>query len=152
MSTAVALALNRDGEPMALNFPNPAGSGFGQSTSAPSLSGLRQQAEQTRSEVGEALDRGRAGIAGSASVARDSFAEDMSRLRDDVASLKETLARFASQAGSEASQTLRQVGQTVASQVGTAASGLAEAGSVRVVFDNAQFLAWYRERFPINAM
>jgi hypothetical protein len=36
----------------------PAGSGFGQSTSAPSLSGLRQQAEQTRSEVGEALDRG----------------------------------------------------------------------------------------------
>jgi len=105
-----------------------------------------------RAEVGEALDRGRAGIAGSASVARDSFAEDMSRLRDDVASRKETLARFASQAGSEASQTLRQVGQTVASQVGTAASGVAEAGSVRVVFDNAQFLAWYRERFPISAM
>jgi len=72
----------------------PAGSGFGQSTSAPSLSGLRQQAEQTRSEVG----------------------------------------------------------QTVASQVGTAASGVAEAGSVRVVFDNGQFLAWYRERFPIYAM
>jgi ElaB/YqjD/DUF883 family membrane-anchored ribosome-binding protein len=113
---------------MALNFPNPAGSGFGQSTSAPSPSGLRQQAEQTRSEVGEALDRGRAG-AESASVARDSLAEDMSRLRDDVASLKETLARFASQAGSEASQTLRQVGQTVATQVGTAASGVAEAGS-----------------------
>jgi ElaB/YqjD/DUF883 family membrane-anchored ribosome-binding protein len=106
-----------------------AGSGVGQSTSAPPLSGLRQQVEQTRSEVGEALDRGRAGIAESASVARDSLAEDMSRLRDDVASLKETLARFASQAGSEASQTLRQVGQTVASQVGTAASGVAEAGS-----------------------
>jgi len=62
----------------------PAGSGFGQSTSAPSLSGLR--AEQTRSEVGEALDRGRAGIAESASAARDSLAEDVSRLRDDVAS------------------------------------------------------------------
>jgi len=151
MSTAVALALNRDVGPMALNFPNPAGSGFGQSTSAPSPSGLRQQAEQTRSEVGEALDRGRAG-AESASVARDSLAEDMSRLRDDVASPKETLARFASQAGSEARQTLRQVGQTVASHVGTASSRLAEAGSVRVVFDNAQFLAWYRERFPINAM
>jgi len=107
----------------------PAGSGFGQSTSAPSLSGLRQQAEQTRSEVGEALDRGRAGIAESASAARDDLTEDMSRLRDDVASLKETLARFASQAGSEASQTLRQVGQTVATQLGTAASGVAEAGS-----------------------
>jgi hypothetical protein len=23
---------------------------------------------------------------------------------------------------------------------------------LRVVFDNGQFLAWYRERFPINAM
>jgi ElaB/YqjD/DUF883 family membrane-anchored ribosome-binding protein len=97
--------------------------------SSPSFAGLRQQAEQVRSEVGEALDRGRAGIADSASEARDNLADDISKLRDDVAGLKDTLARFASQAGSEAGQTLRQVGQTVASQVGTAASGVAEAGS-----------------------
>jgi ElaB/YqjD/DUF883 family membrane-anchored ribosome-binding protein len=107
----------------------PLGSGSGQSTSAPSLSGLRQQAEQVRSEVGDALDRGRAGIAESASAARDNLADDMSKLRDDVAGLKDTLARFASQAGSEAGKTIREVGQSVASQVGTAASGVAEAGS-----------------------
>jgi ElaB/YqjD/DUF883 family membrane-anchored ribosome-binding protein len=104
-------------------------SGAGTGTGASSFSGLRQQAEHTKAEVGEAFDRGRAGIAESASAARDNLADDMNKLRDDVAGLKDTLARFASQAGSEAGKTIREVGQTVASQVGTAATGVAEAGS-----------------------
>ena len=107
----------------------PSGSGTGTPTGSPSAGGLREQVEQVRSEVGEAWNRGRTGIADSASAARDNLADDMSKLRDDVAGLKETLARFASQAGSEAGKTIREVGQTVASQVGTAASGVAEAGS-----------------------
>jgi hypothetical protein len=49
----------------------PPSSGTGAPASSPSFSALRQQAEQVRSEVGEVLDRGRAGIADSASEARD---------------------------------------------------------------------------------
>jgi ElaB/YqjD/DUF883 family membrane-anchored ribosome-binding protein len=92
-------------------------------------SGLRNQAEQLRSEVGDALDRGRAGISESAYAARDSMAEDMEKLRQDMAKMTETLSRFAAEAGGEAGKTLRQVGQSVYAQVGTAASGALDAGS-----------------------
>jgi ElaB/YqjD/DUF883 family membrane-anchored ribosome-binding protein len=108
-----------------------AGSGNGQpSTPAPSLGdAARSRAENLKDKVGDAFDRGKSGIADSASAARDSLAEDMTRLRADLAKMQETVARFATEAGSEAATTARRVGQVVASEVGSAASGIAEAGA-----------------------
>jgi ElaB/YqjD/DUF883 family membrane-anchored ribosome-binding protein len=106
---------------------------YGSPTGQPGQSGIgdtaRAQANQLKEKVGDALDRGRSGIADSAYAARDSLTEDMDKLRTDMASIKEALAKFVSEAGSEASRTARNIGSEVASQVGTAASGLAEAGA-----------------------
>ncbi len=77
--------------------------------------------ERLKDKVGNALDRGKSGIAESASVARDSLANDIARLREDVAKMQETVSRFTSQAGSEAARTARNVGRAVTSEAGSAA-------------------------------
>ncbi len=105
------------------------GSSTGQSGQSSLGDAARAQADQLKDKVGDALDRGRSGLADSAYAARDSLTDDMDKLRTDMASIKETLSKFASEAGSEAGRTARSVGSAVASQVGSAASGLAEAGA-----------------------
>src|SRR6516162_8910370 len=65
----------------------------------------------------------------SAVATRDSLAEDVSSLRQDMAKMHDILSRFTSEAGGQAARTARNVGQTVAAQVGSTASGLASTGS-----------------------
>jgi ElaB/YqjD/DUF883 family membrane-anchored ribosome-binding protein len=105
------------------------GSPSGQSGQSSLADTARAQADQLKDRVGDALDRGRSGMADSTYAARESLTEDMDKLRSDMASIKDTLTRFMSEAGTEAGRTARNVGSAVASQVGTAASGLAEAGA-----------------------
>ena len=64
-----------------------------------------------------------------ATASRDSLAEDVSSLRQDMAKMHVILSRFTSEAGGQAARTVRNVGQTVAAQVGSTASGLASTGS-----------------------
>lgn len=78
--------------------------------------------------VGDALQRGKAGIAEFAAGVRDSLAVDLTKLRVDIAGMQETVSKFASQAGGEAARAARDVGQAVASQAGCAASEIADAG------------------------
>jgi ElaB/YqjD/DUF883 family membrane-anchored ribosome-binding protein len=108
-----------------------AGTGNGQPSSPAATLGetARSHAESLKDKVGDAVDRGKSGIADSALAARDGLAEDMARLRADFAKMQETVARFAAEAGGEAASTARSVGQAVASEVGSAASGIAEAGA-----------------------
>jgi ElaB/YqjD/DUF883 family membrane-anchored ribosome-binding protein len=89
----------------------------------------RNTAEALKDGVGDALDRGKVGIADSAYAAGDSLAEDMTRLRADMAGMQETLTKFVSEVGGETAKTMSNVGHAVASQVGSAASSLADAGA-----------------------
>jgi len=91
--------------------------------------GVRSSADDLKNQVGDAIERGRAGIADSAYAARENMNEDMSKLREDVARLTETLSKFASEAGGEAAKTARSIGSSVASQVSSAASSMAETGA-----------------------
>ena len=91
----------------------PAAGGASGAAAAQGGSGLRSPGGQLRTVVEDALDRGRAGIAESAYAARDSMADDMSRLREDMARMTETLSRFAAETGGEAGKTLRAVGPSV---------------------------------------
>jgi hypothetical protein len=79
--------------------------------------------------VGDAIQRGKAGIAESAAGVRDSLAVDLTKLRADIAGMQETVSKFASQAGGEAARAARNVGQAVASQAGHAAGEIADVGS-----------------------
>ena len=80
--------------------------------------------ERLKDKVGNALDRGKSGIAESASAARDSLANDLARLREDVTKMQEAVSRFTSQAGGEAARTARNVGRAVTSEAGSAATEL----------------------------
>jgi ElaB/YqjD/DUF883 family membrane-anchored ribosome-binding protein len=80
--------------------------------------------ERLKDKVGTALDRGKSGIAESASAARDSLANDLARLREDVTRMQETISRFTSRAGGEAARTARNVSQAVTSEAGSAAAEL----------------------------
>ena len=93
---------------------------------------LASQAAQSRvdtlkSDVGNALERGRSGIADSAQTAGTDLASDVSKLRADIASIQQTMAKFVSQAGGEATRTAQSVGSAVASQIGGVASDMASA-------------------------
>jgi len=80
-----------------------------------------------KSDVGNALERGRSGIADSAQTAGTDLASDLGKLRADIASIQQTMANFVSQAGGEAARTAQSVGSTVASQIGGVASDMASA-------------------------
>jgi ElaB/YqjD/DUF883 family membrane-anchored ribosome-binding protein len=85
--------------------------------------------ETLKDDVGDALDRGRSGLADAARAAGDSLSDDVAKLRDDMAQMQKTFAKFASQAGSEAVKTAQNVGSAVASQAGDVASQVGEAAS-----------------------
>ena len=85
-----------------------------------------------RSDVGNALERGRSGIADSAQTAGTDLASDVSKLRADIASIQETMSKFVSQAGGEAAKTAQDVGSAVASQIGGVASDMASATTAQV--------------------
>ena len=64
-----------------------------------------------------------------ASASRNSLADDVSSLRQDMAKMHDILSKFTSEAGGQAARTVRNVGQTVAAQAGSTASGIASTGS-----------------------
>ena len=88
--------------------------------------------QDVKDKVGDALDRGKSGIAKSASAAGDTLSQDVSKLKDDLASIQKTLSKFASQAGGEAMKTAQNVGSAVASQVGEVAGDVASAAKDQV--------------------
>jgi ElaB/YqjD/DUF883 family membrane-anchored ribosome-binding protein len=82
-----------------------------------------------KDKVGDALERGKSGVADSAQNAGDNLSQDVAKLREDMAAIQKTLAKFASEAGSEAAKTAQNVGSAVASQVGDVATQVGEAAS-----------------------
>jgi ElaB/YqjD/DUF883 family membrane-anchored ribosome-binding protein len=95
--------------------------------SQPAASSARTQSatEALKDQVGEALDRGKAGISESAKAAGENLSEDLAKLREDMARMQQTLSKFAASAGGEAYRTAQNVGAAVASQVGEVASEVA---------------------------
>jgi ElaB/YqjD/DUF883 family membrane-anchored ribosome-binding protein len=85
--------------------------------------------EALKDKVGDALDRGKSGLADSAYAAGDSLNDDVAKLREDMAAIQKTLSKFASEAGNEAVKTAQNVGSAVASQVGDVASQVGAAAS-----------------------
>jgi ElaB/YqjD/DUF883 family membrane-anchored ribosome-binding protein len=85
--------------------------------------------EAIKDKVGDALDRGKSGLADSAYAAGDSLSDDVAKLRSDMAAIQKTLSKFASEAGNEAMKTAQNVGSAVASQVGDVASQVGSAAS-----------------------
>jgi ElaB/YqjD/DUF883 family membrane-anchored ribosome-binding protein len=86
-------------------------------------------ASEARDDVGAALERGKANIAGAASSAGSDVAGDLRRLRADVAQLQATLSTFASTVGKETSLAAKDVGSTIANQVGAVAGEVAQSGA-----------------------
>jgi ElaB/YqjD/DUF883 family membrane-anchored ribosome-binding protein len=87
----------------------------------------QSRVDTLKSDVGNALERGRSGIADSAQSAGTDLASDVGKLRADIASIQQTMSKFMSQAGGEASRTVQSVGSAVASQIGGVASDMASA-------------------------
>jgi ElaB/YqjD/DUF883 family membrane-anchored ribosome-binding protein len=86
-------------------------------------------AKEIKDKVGDALDRGRSGLADSAQAAGEGFASDVAQLREGMATLQETVSKFISEAGSEAVKTAQNIGSTVgdaAGQMASAAKGQAK--------------------------
>ena len=81
----------------------------------------------------------------SAVATRDSLAEDVSSLRQDMAKMHDILSRFTSEAGGQAARTVRNVGQTVASQVGSTASGIASTSADMAASATQQFKTFTNE-------
>lgn len=79
--------------------------------------------------VGDAINRGTAGIARSAQNAGENLADDMSKLRTDIAAMQQTMAKFMAEASNEAAKSARSIGQTVASQITSATGDIVQAGS-----------------------
>jgi len=78
-------------------------------------------------------------------ASRDSLAEDVSSLREDMAKMRDILSRFTSEAGGQAARTARNVGQTVALQVGSTASGIASTGADMAASATQQFKTFTNE-------
>ena|ERR1051325_7594815 len=87
----------------------------------------QSRVDTLRSDVGNALERGRSSIADSAQTAGTDLASDVNKLRADIASIQQTMSKFVSEAGGEASRTAQSVGSAVASQIGGVASDMASA-------------------------
>jgi ElaB/YqjD/DUF883 family membrane-anchored ribosome-binding protein len=75
-----------------------------------------------KDKVGDALDRGKSGIAASAHSASDSLSADIAKLREDMAAIQQTLSKFASDAGGEAVNTAQSVGSAVSGAASEMAS------------------------------
>ncbi|MGP0091523.1 MAG: hypothetical protein ACLPKB_16420 [Xanthobacteraceae bacterium] len=105
------------------------GSSSPRSSAQPLGQTLQNSAESLRNDVGDAIDRGRSNIAGSAHAAGDSLAEDLARLRADMTKMQETLSAFVSEIGGEAARTMSSVSHSVVKEVGSAASSIADAGA-----------------------
>jgi ElaB/YqjD/DUF883 family membrane-anchored ribosome-binding protein len=86
-------------------------------------------ATEASDRIGDALDRGKSGLADSANTAGSDLAEDMRNLRSDVAKMQQTISKFASEVGAQTSRTASEVGSTVAGQVGAAANEVAKGGA-----------------------
>ena len=78
-------------------------------------------------------------------ASRDSLAEDVSSLRQDMAKMHDILTRFTSEAGGQAARTVRNVGHTVASQVGSTASGIASTSADVAASATQQFKTFTNE-------
>ena len=101
------------------------GNNFQGNTPGKSSPSVQSRVESVKDKVGDALDRGKSGIADSAYAAQDSLGQDMTKLREDMAAIQQTLSKFMSESGNEAYKTARNVGSAVASQVGGVASDVA---------------------------
>ncbi len=101
------------------------GNNFQASTAGKGSPSVQSRVEAVKDKVGDALDRGKSGIADSAYAAGDSLSQDMTKLREDMASIQQTLSKLMSESGNEAYKTARNVGSAVASQVGGVASDVA---------------------------
>ena len=82
----------------------------------------RSHVDLLKDSVGDAMKRGTSDIADSAYAARESFSDDVSKLKVDLARLQETVSKFATDTGSSVASTARNVGETVVSEAGSAAS------------------------------
>ena len=80
-----------------------------------------------------------------AGASRDSLADDVSSLRQDMAKVHDILTRFTSEAGGQAARTVRNVSQTVASQVGSTASGIASTSADMAASATQQFKTFTNE-------
>ena len=80
-----------------------------------------------------------------AGASRDSLADDVSSLRQDMAKMHDILTRFTSEAGGQAARTVRNVSQTVASQVGSTASGIASTSADMAASATQQFKTFTNE-------
>jgi ElaB/YqjD/DUF883 family membrane-anchored ribosome-binding protein len=83
-------------------------------------------AQELKRTVGDALDRGKSGLADSAQAAGEGLASDVAQLRDGMAALQETVSKFVSEAGSEAMKTAQNVGSAVGDAAGQMASAAKE--------------------------
>jgi ElaB/YqjD/DUF883 family membrane-anchored ribosome-binding protein len=79
-------------------------------------------AKDLKEKVGDALDRGKSGIAESAHAASEGVARDIAQLRDGLAALQATVSKFVSEAGNEAVKTAKDVGSAVGDATGQMAS------------------------------
>jgi len=107
---------------------SPSGTNWPSQGSKP-LQNATKGVEALKDKVGDALDRGKSGLADSAHTAGDSLNDDVAKLREDMAAIQKTLSKFASEAGNEAVKTAQNVGSAVASQVGDVASQVGAAAS-----------------------
>ena len=78
-------------------------------------------------------------------ASRDSLAEDVSSLRQDMAKMHDILTRFTSEAGGQAARTVRNVSHTVASQVGSTATGIASTSADMAATATQQFKTFTNE-------
>jgi len=90
-------------------------------------------------KVGDALDRGKSGIADSADAAGDGLSRDIARLHEHIAGIRQTLSQFAAEAGGEALKTAQDVGSAATAQIGDAAGDMASAAKVRAKTLVAEF-------------
>jgi ElaB/YqjD/DUF883 family membrane-anchored ribosome-binding protein len=104
-----------------------------------------------KEKVGDALDRGKSGIADSAHTAGDSLSRDIARLHEDIAAIQHTLSQFAAEVGGEALKTARNVGSAAKSQVGDAAGDIASAATVRAKSVASKFESMTRTN-PLGAI
>jgi ElaB/YqjD/DUF883 family membrane-anchored ribosome-binding protein len=113
---------------MSSESSNTPGTGWPQSGGASKVNQAPQsRTDALKTDVGNALERGRSGIADSAQAAGDSLSSDVAKLRADIAAIQQTMSKFASQAGGEAVKTAQSVGSAVASQIGDVATEMASA-------------------------
>jgi|SRR6185369_923395 len=94
---------------------------------SPAATGSRL--DQAKEEIGNAFNRGVAGVTGSAADANDQLAQDVRQLKDSISSIQQTLTKLGANAGNEAFKAARDVGNTVASQASAVAGEVTSAAT-----------------------